>query len=332
LPFFHLHTFFIVSVMMALAAGERGLAGVKGLFRSRLFYVAWVPATLFIWHSTAGFSKAGVAHWQFGWLAPAGHVMRFFIFNFGPWLVLPVFIAIGLLMPSNGIAAEKRRALWREFAGYVFLLVLFFNLMLAPWAWDNIKILIWPYLGLARLAYIVLDEQLGELARPVAAFAFFFSGFVAILWSLQTPSVRGAAVYSTAELSHAEGALQGISANAVFASAPTHNHVLTYFGRMRAVGYHGHLWSHGYAFDKLGEQIKAIYSGREDWLDIARGLGVTHIYWGPQERETFGEGDRPWMHQLVNVSRVSDHGIYAIVPAAAPAAMPVPPSEPKENL
>lgn len=328
LPLFHLHTFFIVSVMMALAAGERGLAGIKSLFRSRFFYVALAPATLLIWHSTAGFSKAGVAHWQFGWMAPANQAMRFFIFNFGPWLILPVFIAIGLLVPSNGIAPERRRALWMEFAGYVLLLALFFNLMLAPWAWDNIKILIWPYLGLARLAFIVLDKQLGELARPVAAFAFLFSGFVTILWSLQTPSVRGVAIYSTAELARAEGALQGVSPNAVFASAPTHNHVLTYFGRLRAVGYHGHLWSHGYAFDKLGEQINAIYHGREDWLDIARGLGVTHIYWGPQEREAFGEGDRPWMRQLENISRVSDHRIYAIVPATGTRPL----SDPKESL
>jgi hypothetical protein len=161
-----------------------------------------------------------------------------------------------------------------------------------------------------------LDARLGDLVRPLTAFCLLFSGFIAIVWSIGAPSARSVALYSRGELAKAEGALTNAPVNAVFATAPTHNHVLTYFGRMRAVGYHGHLWSHGYRYESLAEEMKALYQGRDDWPELAKALGVTHIYWGPQEREAFGEGERSWMFKLQNISRVADHQIYVISQAA----------------
>jgi hypothetical protein len=313
LPFFHLHTFFIVSVMIGFIAIENGWQGIRRIFLSRLFFVAFVPATLFLLHSTEGLSRAGVAHWTLGWMSKPGARWSFFWINFGPWLFVPILTMIGLIWSGGAFSEQKRRRLWFDFASNLFLMILFLNFMLAPWDWDNIKILIWPYLGLVRVAYIVLDGRLGVIGRTVAVVTLFFSGFVSLLWSVQKPVERSAAIYQVAELAGAEGALRSVPMQAVFAAAPSHNHMLSYFGRQRAIGYHGHLWSHGVKFEGLAEKVTAIYQGDPRWQELANELGITHIYWGPHERSQYGEGERPWMKVLPNVSGVADHQIYQIV-------------------
>jgi hypothetical protein len=52
--------------------------------------------------------------------------------------------------------------------------------------------------------------------------------------------------------------------------------------------------------------------GDPEWIKLAREIGITHIFWGPFEREKYGDGERPWMKLLPNVSRVPGYEIYMI--------------------
>jgi hypothetical protein len=320
LPFFHLHAFLVVSLLILMCALEGGLSGFERVFISfsqrsfgRPLAIAFIPAALFITYSTSSFSGINIIHWAWAWTAHRGQVTEFLLLNFGPWLILPFLLGLGIFSLAGEFTVEQRRRLWIEFGTYIILLILFFKLMLAPWDWDNIKVLIWPYLGLARLAWVVLDKRLGSVGRPIVGFLLFFSGFISVLWTLQQEPQKGPSVYSTSDLAYAEGALKNIPQLAVFASGSSHNHALTYFGRLRALGYHGHLWSHGIQFDSQAHDLEALYKGADNWLELAHKLGVNYIYWGPEERREFGEGDRPWMSSLANVSPVSNYQIYEIV-------------------
>lgn len=323
LPLFHLHAFVVISLLIAaLAIEARGLRGVVDLFQSWLFRAAVVPAVLLILRSTDFFRKAGIAHWKPGWTARPGEFMSFMFVNFGPWLALPVAIAAALVVFRQDFSPARRRALWIEFGVYMGLLALFFNLMLAPWDWDNIKVLIWPYLGLARLAFVVIDRRLGDVTRPVVAFVLLLTGFMGVSQSMRSPAIRGVKIFPVSELANAEGALATVPLSAVFAAAPTHDHPLAYFGRVRVLGYEGHLWSHGIDSAGVSSKQDKLMAGEGEWLSLARELGVTHIYWGPAERAKYGEAQKPWMEVLPNVSRVPGYRVYAVTPSPTEAEKP----------
>ncbi len=314
LPLFHVHAFVIVSLMMAgFALSAGGLAGFRRLLASRMAFVAYVPAIYFVLRSSDFLAKASVVHLDPWWTTTLEQAPQFLVLNFGPWLLLP-FAILAALTASKRFSPTEKRSLLLELALYVGLFILFFNVMLAPWSWDNIKILIFPYLGFARLAWVVLDPILPDSVKFVTAFILFLSGFLAVNLSLAPPSVRGLAIYQTAQIGALEGALAEVPRGAVFAAAPTHDHPLTYFGRVRAVGYEGHLWSHGIAYKERSDKFDAFMRGRwvnQDPTDIARGLGITHIVWGTTEN-LFYQTEPFWPKSFKNVSRVPSLHVYEV--------------------
>jgi hypothetical protein len=300
LPLFHAHAFVIVSLIMGFTAinARRSLKGLKELLMSRMAWVAYLPAIYFTLRTSNGLQKASIVHWDAWWTSSAHEAPTFLIQNFGPWLLLPVVLAVA-------IWRAKRRDLMGEFLIYSSLFVFFFNVMIAPWAWDNIKVLIFPYLGFARLAWVVLDKQIPGFAKYAVAFVLFFSGFLAIELSLAPPVKKGLAIYTVRDLASMEGALKDVPRDAVFAAATGHTHALTYFGRLRGVGYEGHLWSHGIDYrrrmDLLNELMKA--KPETNIAQVAHDLGVTHIVWGPDEIAAF-QTEPAWPDTFRNVSRI----------------------------
>jgi hypothetical protein len=323
LPLFHLHALLIVSLLMlAIAIENQGRAGIKTFLLSKMALLAYIPATYLVLRSTGFFKAAGIAHLSWGWTLGNQDPIVYFFMNFGPWLLLPIAIFFGIYKSQGYFAPEKRKRLFIEFGCYTFFLLLFFNVMLAPWPWDNIKLLIWPYLGFARLAAVVLEPRLGGLyghaGRLSVAAILLFAGFASVLWTLQIPSTRATPLFHIGDLAEAEGALlglkntQNISPEAVFAAATTHLHPLAYFGRMRTHGYGGHLWTHAIDSRDVKDKLDRIMSGDPNSIALARELGITHIYWGKDERLAYGEAPRPWMDILPNVSRVPGVAIYAV--------------------
>ncbi len=322
MPLFHLHAFVALSLLLAAVALEfAGWSGVIKFLKSRPTLWAFIPATYFVLFSTGGLQKASVVRFHWGWVSHEGDRMRFIIENFGPWLFVPLIIAGYLFFARRKFEESVRRRLWIEFLVYALMFIFFYNVMFAPWEWDNIKLLIWPYLGFARLLWVVLDSGsdqssqgrlIGNFERPIFALVLFFSGMVTIAWTLQEPVGRAGTLYLMGELASTKGALADVPKDAVFLAAPSHLHQLTYFGMLRAVGYEGHLWSHGIDARDSIDKLKRIMAGDPDSIALARGLGVTHIFWGPLEKAQFGDADLPWMHLLTNVSRVPGFAIYAV--------------------
>jgi len=317
LPFYHAHFFVIVSLLMgALAINGRGLRGLKDLLLSRMALIAYLPATYFVLRTSGGFKKANIVHWDWWWAGESKTAATFMWTNFGVWLLLPVAIAVCLVVMKNRFSQVQRRRLWGELFIALACFALFFNLMLAPWNWDNIKILIWPYLLIARLGWVVVEpcfrHSVGRLFRIPVAAVLFFSGFLMIAYSLRAPSEVALSLYPFVDLGQAEGALASVPKNAKFLAAPTHDHALTYFGRVRIIGHGGHLWSHAIDYQDVWDRHEAVMAGREDWLKLAKDLGATHIYWGPHERARYGLERKPWADTLKDVSRVPEVSIYEI--------------------
>jgi hypothetical protein len=255
-------------------------------------------------------AQASLSPWQ--WI----------LVNFGSGLSV-FLIAIGLLVSMRRARVSEISI---ELLGLLAFWFLGLTVMLAPWDWDNIKVLIWPWvLMFALIGRELRDETSGEisvgrrrsiqLATWIGIGLAFFPGVEAMLSSWASPKDRSAVVWTLEDISNAEGALISVPKNAVFAAATTANHVLAHFGRPRVAGYEGHLWSHAIRSDQVIADLNVLMNGTEGWVEAVRRLKVTHLYWGPDERARFGSEPKPWQTQLTKVSSSNGHEVYALRPS-----------------
>jgi hypothetical protein len=308
LPLFHMHAFIVVSLLIAYytLAGETP----KHNLRSLGPVLAWaVPlGTVFVLYLTDMFQKGSMVHFQWRWFAPA-NLATFFGVELGPWTL---FI--------SGVGAYRLwEGGWRErgewlLAGIGFLL--FNALLLAPWDWDKLKVLIWFYLLMVALCVRGIAPYLTPLRKAALCGVLFFSGAVCML-AVSGGRAQPTQLYEWRELWNTKGAIAAVPGDAVIAATPTFNHPLSFWGQAIAVGYSGHLWSHGIDYKAAEEEIGRLYQGGADWAAIAAHLHLTHIFWGPMERERFGTAPPPWRAVLTNLSPVPDYEIYALAPRPA---------------
>lgn len=284
---------------------------------SRSSFYSVVPiGSYFVLYSTQFLQKAGVIRLQWGWTAREQSLLSFWWLNLGPWLLLLVGTLVLLLV-------RRRWLLLGEFGFYAILFLAFSWFMLAPWDWDNIKLLIWPSLGMLAVVWrclpaadvaerLPLSQRYGlQIGYVIAALVLGLGGTVSVLSSL-SPEQDSTVVYQSRELWNMEGAVRALPHDAVFIAAPTYNHALTYLGRSRLLGYEGHVWSHGIDASSVSAQQMRIYSGDADWQNLARELQATHLVWGPQEQSQYGNRELPWRTQLQNISDVPEVEIYAL--------------------
>ena len=298
LAWFHLHTFFILTLLLGI---------FMVLYKSpRLMLEVTMPATaaglVFVLFSTQGLARAGILHLQPGWTAGQENLFKFWLVNLGPWL----FFAVAGL----SLTFEKRFAQLRLIAIPAFVLFIVFTIvMVAPWDWDNIKVLIWLYLLIAWVVWRTLVTRLSSVPALMMGVLAFFPGAISLVSSLPGNS-PGVELYRAAELWDAKAAIAGLPETAVLAVAPDPNHPAMFWGAKVAMGYTGHLWSHGIDCTLRENQIERIFRGSEDWLTLARKIGVTHVYWGENERRKYGSSSPPWQHRLRNISGSQGVQIY----------------------
>jgi hypothetical protein len=82
--------------------------------------------------------------------------------------------------------------------------------------------------------------------------------------------------------------------DARFATYPTFNHPVLLQGRKVVAGYPGHLWTEGFDYGKVNDQLTALMNGAATWRDAAKALGVRYIFWGQDEKTNYQSSSRPW--------------------------------------
>jgi hypothetical protein len=300
LAWFHLHTFFILTLTFGIL--------MVLYWKPRLIFETAMPAVaagfVFVLFSTKGLARAGVLHLRPGWTAGQENLLWFWLMNLGPWLA---FTAVSLW---HVFRKPFERLRWVAVSSFV-LFIVFTVVMVAPWDWDNIKVLIWPYLFLAWIAWRTWVRRLPAWAALAIGLFAFVSGTVSVVSSLPG-SNPGVELYRASELWEAKAALADLPADAVLAVAPDPNHPAMYWGARVAMGYTGHLWSHGIDSAARENRLDRMFRGSEDWLSLAKSIGVTHIYWGENEKRKYGVVNPPWQQALKNVSRSQTVQVYDV--------------------
>lgn len=297
LPLFHLHSFIFLSLILL----SLFLFGPNPFRRHALWLgaLSLVPATSLVLLVSGFETGGGKLHASMGWMIDAQHPIRSFFTEYG--ILPPLLIAL----MWNCIRRRKLDRISLVLVPSALALWILFNfVMLAPWDWDNIKLIFWCYLLVLPSLWRFLLAPLSLPLRAPLLVLLFFSGAVSLIGGLGIAH-QHYRLTSLRDMADAEAVLWLIPPNAVIAGQPTHAHPALLVGRKLVMGYTGHMWSHGYAYSETETRLNRLLSGAPEWRDLASELGADYIIWTPEERSTHPDTPgvpRPWESSVIGAS------------------------------
>jgi len=265
MPFFSVHAFLFLSFALATIFIFTPKSRVTLLIFVAL---AVIPATVAIWLVTGGFSASSGLRWLPGWMQGDGG-WKFWAMNFG--------ISLPLLAWLFCKTAVRRDAESRAFCVLslgVFLLC--FLVALAPWEWDNTKLLLWAWLVAAPFLWSDVLEPLAPILRAALCVALFFTGALSLMAGLD--GRHGYELAKKSELATARMALRDVPPGTRIAVDPTFNHPVMLLGYPVVCGYDGHLWSHGLRYQEPLAKLRSVLRQEKNWKETAKELGAEWVY------------------------------------------------------
>jgi hypothetical protein len=310
MPLFSVHAFLFLSLILACVF----LAAPNGSVRLRFFVLgasAVLPASIGVYLVTGGFAATGNLRWHPGWMQ-GDEGWMFWIWNFG------VMIPLWILAVGRGLLHRDRQMLAFGIPATLFfvacLLVSF-----APWPWDNTKIMIWCWLTMVPFIWTYTLQPLTVWWRLPVFAALFCTGAISLVGGLD--GRHGYTLAHRDALETAEKLVKDLPPETRFASAPGYAHPLILLGRPVAVGYPGHLWSHGLVYEEKEAALKRLMLGEAGWEDDAKSLGIDYLFWGIDEEIAYPQSTKPWLRR--DHARIQN-GVW-LIPLKSGSEDPLPP-------
>jgi hypothetical protein len=301
MPLFHIHTFIFLSGLLGwwICFGSRDLRRHS----LRVVLPALIPAGALTLLVTDGFAGPGFVRTQPGWMQGDAPLLSFWLGNFGLFLPLCAAFCIWLLVKRT----DRVAAAFVLPAGAFFLLCCF--VALAPWDWDNTKLMLWSYLAVLPFLgdYFIARRPLW-IAMPVLVL-LFFSGFISLLGGLKDP---GHALASRKEHDSLALPLRSLSIEARFAAAPDFDHPLLLHGRKVAMAYPGYLFGHGLPYAEAEANLEKLMRGMAGWEEATRALDVEYLFWGRHEEAEYADSTKPWIENAAVVAEGYWGAIYEL--------------------
>jgi hypothetical protein len=324
LPIIHTHSFLAVAIILAWwfcfdlwSCSHRWecmkLWVVFGCMSAAIAFP--LLKMFFIGHITGSFF-----HWYPGWLAKDAQQNWLFFWwqNWGvtPWLA---GIASMVLMWKT---RQKKRKIALQLMKVVPFWVLFglANLVLfQPYAWDNTKIIVWSSLGISALAAsclgILFTHLRKSLALPLAVILFLLMIFAGTLdaYRAQRIDLHSYTMYSQQELSLADWAKQNTDVDSVWLTSDQHNHWLyNLTGRQAVMVFRGWLWTHGYAYRPIEDDVFQMFTGAPNALSLLQKYHVQYVVIGISERRDFYANEAFFSQHFPIVKQNDNTKIYKI--------------------
>jgi hypothetical protein len=269
LPSFHLHSYAavgFVSIWLFLLKPQR------------VWLAFWLPAVvLALPHFDAlggHLAGTGLMRFQPGWRGNGNpNWLWFWVRNVG----LPTL----LIFPAWWSLSRSLRLFYLPF---VTLLVLALLVVCSPNDYDNLKLMVYWHAATCVVIAVWLtrigNRFAGRALVAVLLCGSIFSGVLAIIHEQQS-SQR---IFTHEEIAAAKFVTSNTNPHSLFLTAPSLLHpLLSLAGRSVVRGPTAWLWSHGYPFAEREADVRAIYAGRDDALELLRYYGVDYVYLGERE-------------------------------------------------
>lgn len=253
-----------------------------------------VPELLWIMTGSASnFMK--FVEWQKGWEYTGGGIVMFWLRNTGillPALAVSLVAAYLAARKPKGDSSEDTRVrigfdLLVFYAPFALIFIITNFVKLAPWGWDNIKVMIyWFIASLPFIAYLLVSAwKKDAVYKSLAASAFIvlcLSGAIDV-WRVASHQIEfnlfdkdGVAIGNDIRLRTPPDAL--------FLNAPIHNPPTLLAGRRSLMRSPGHLFSYGIDATERDNDTKEIYAGGPQAITLLAKYRIDYVMLGPQER------------------------------------------------
>ena len=308
LPLVHAHSFVVVMVV----------GGCLALLQQRwrdwitFFVVASLIALPQMWWSThdSAVDAKKFFEWQFGWDHGQENIAWFWLKNTG--LFIPLTVAAILWRNREQPLVSRRLLIF--FLPFTLCFIIPNVVKMAPWIWDNIKVLFYWWLASAPLVALLLARlwRAGGLKRALALSLF---ACVILAGALDVAAIvlRSSKyeVFNADGIKFAELMKQETAPRAMVIHAPVHNHPVFLTGRRSLMGYPGHVWTHGLEFGPREAEIRRVYAGAPDARSILRKYGVAYVVVSPLERNIIDVNEQ-FFSNFEIVGEVGGYRLYKI--------------------
>ncbi|MBA3514991.1 MAG: hypothetical protein H0T77_11510 [Pyrinomonadaceae bacterium] len=310
LPLVHAHSFIAVMVVGGC------IALVQRRWREwiQFFLAASLVALPQMWWSTHNSSvdAATFFDWQFGWDRGTDHPVWFWLKNTG--LFIPLVLAGIFWLGKKRLVSQRLLLFYLPFT----LCFIVPNLIkMAPWVWDNIKVLFYWWLASAPIVALLLARLWHQRGlRRILGVALFVCVTLAGGVDVATILLSSAKyqVFDRPGIQFAEIVKRETEPRARIVHAPVHNHPVFLTGRRSLMGYPGHIWTHGLEYRQREEEIKQLFTGGPDAGGLSGKYGINYAVVGPHERNVAN------VNELVfsRFTKVGEAGGYRLYKIAQP--------------
>jgi hypothetical protein len=304
LPLAHAHSFVVVMAMGGC------LALIQRRWRDWIvfFLVASLIALPQLWWSTSHTAVNARSFFAFeiGWDRGKDNPIWFWFKNTGLFIPL-IFVA--LLFRSKDYLINKRLLFFYLPFTLCFIVPNF--LKMAPWIWDNIKVLFYWWVASAPIVALLLSRLWKDtIIRRTAAIVLFASLTLAGALDVAGIALRSVkyGIFDVAGVRFAELVKLKTPPRALIVHAAVHNEPVFLTGRKSLMGYPGHIWTHGLEFARRESDIKRIYSGAAGADQLLKAYDIDYAVVGPLERLVMPVNEQFFSHY----EKVGDVGGYQL--------------------
>jgi len=332
LPLVHAHSFVAVmgvGACLALINFKRWREWLIFLVTASLIAL---PQLLWSTHGSAVKTSAFIG-FQFGWDSGTENFFWFWFKNTG--LFIPLLI-VALLWKRDNYLVSRRLLFF--YLPFLLCFIIPNTVKLAPWIWDNVKILFYWWIASAPIVALLLarlwegkliDVHPGSISRDSGAVrAWFYRHWqrqlaidLFVVLTLAGGLDVFALVTSQGEyqefdrdgVNFAEMIKQQTTPRATILHAPVHNTPVFLTGRRSLMGYPGHIWTHGLDFGQRETDIKKIYAGSPDAAALLAKYGVDYVVIDPQEHSLMPVNEA-FFSRYREVAKIGEYHLYKITP------------------
>jgi hypothetical protein len=291
LPLIHLHSLavlFIVTACLFIAKPDKWRDWVS--FGVGVCIVA-VPELAWALTGTASRTSEFFS-WWWGWNKGDTDFFWFWFINTG--ITIPVIIAGILYLYSprrrkDASSDENTRAqdLLLFYIPFLFCFILCNTARLAPWEWDNIKILIYWFIGSLPfmaifLAWMWRENATLRIVSIVCLIVLTSSGALDV-WRTVSGQTK-IQIFERKAVLAADQIKAKTEPGSIFLNAPTYNTAIALTGRNSVMRYSGHLGSHGIDYRQRDADVKSIYAGTRDADKLLSEYNVGYVLISPEEK------------------------------------------------
>ena len=304
-PLVHAHTF---AVIVGVAACQFVLSRDRWGWTLCLAWALALGLPQILWITqSSGIESRSFVEWSIGWDHGNQNVVLFWLKNAG--LFLPLLL-VALFWRGSGAIVDRRLLLFYLPFTLCFIVPNLFRL--APWIWDNVKVLTYWFVASVPLVALLLARlaQRGWGRRVAAAgllAALTFAGALD-LWRVASGAFE-ARIFDRDGIELAALISSTTSPTALILHAPTYNHPVVLSGRRSLMGYAGHVWSHGLDAGPREADIRRIYAGDAAAAALLGRYGIDYVVVGPEERSQMPINER-FFEQYPHVGTAGGYRLY----------------------